>query len=92
MTQPQDSLRQPVEDVLASEIEARRGGTSPWSEQLRELGAIDRAMYQAVADTPTPRLDGVFRRLSTAGRRQGAAVRRPQCGPRTAAWNQMSHS
>ena len=27
---------------------------------------MDRAMYQAVADTPSPRLDGAFRRLSVA--------------------------
>jgi undecaprenyl-diphosphatase len=56
---------QTAEDALATGIEARRGA-SPWSEQLRELGAVDRAVYQAIADTPTPRLDGAFRRLSTA--------------------------
>ena len=66
MSQRTSTPPQTVEDALASGIEARRGGASPWSEQLRELGAIDRAMYQAVADTPTPRLDGAFRRLSTA--------------------------
>jgi undecaprenyl-diphosphatase len=58
--------RQTVSEALAGGIEARRGAASPWSEQLHELGAIDRAVYQAVADTPTPRLDGAMRRLSTA--------------------------
>ena len=33
---------------------------------LRELGAIDRAVYLAVAVTPSPELDSAFRRLSTA--------------------------
>ncbi len=31
---------------------------------LRQLGAIDRAVYSAVADTPTPDLDEPLRRLS----------------------------
>lgn len=66
MTEQTGETPQPtVEEELASRIEARRG-TSPWSEQLRELGAVDRAVYRAVADTPTPRLDGALRRISTA--------------------------
>lgn len=60
--------QQTVEDALATGIETRRGA-SPWSEHLRELGAIDRAVYQAIADTPTPRLDGALRRLSTTANR-----------------------
>jgi undecaprenyl-diphosphatase len=35
-------------------------------EALRELGAVDRAVYRAVARTPTARLDGPIRRLSRA--------------------------
>jgi undecaprenyl-diphosphatase len=66
MSDQSSAPRQTVEEALAGGIEARRGAASPWSEQLRELGAIDRAVYQAVADTPTPRLDGAMRRLSTA--------------------------
>jgi undecaprenyl-diphosphatase len=31
---------------------------------LRELGAVDRAVYRAIAGTPTPTLDEPFRRLS----------------------------
>jgi membrane-associated phospholipid phosphatase len=33
---------------------------------LGELVQVDRAVYSAIADTPTPRLDGAMRRLSTA--------------------------
>lgn len=33
---------------------------------LDELSALDRALYRAVADTPTPSLDAGLRRLSNA--------------------------
>ncbi len=33
---------------------------------IRELGALDRAVYEAVASTPTPSLDPAMRRLSWA--------------------------
>ena len=33
---------------------------------LRQLGALDRAVYQAIATVPTPALDEPFRRLSRA--------------------------
>ena len=36
------------------------------AEGLRELGAVDRAIYSAVASTPTPSLDEPLRRLSNA--------------------------
>src|SRR5208282_5879913 len=36
------------------------------AEGLRELGAVDRAVYSAVAATPTPFLDEPLRRLSNA--------------------------
>ena len=52
--------------TLARRVEARRGAESVWVEALRELGAVDRAVYQAVADTPTPELDAPVRRLSNA--------------------------
>jgi undecaprenyl-diphosphatase len=58
--------QQTVEDALARRVETRRGAGSPLTEALRELGAIDRAVYQAVAVTPSPVLDVAFRRLSTA--------------------------
>lgn len=33
---------------------------------MDELRAVDRAVYESIAVTPTPRLDGAFRRLSNA--------------------------
>ena len=36
-------------------MSARRGYGVPSAEALRELGAVDRAVYQAVARTPTQR-------------------------------------
>ncbi|MPV90556.1 phosphatase PAP2 family protein [Georgenia ruanii] len=36
---------------------------------LGELGALDRAVFQAVAQTPTPHLDDAFRRLSLVANR-----------------------
>lgn len=40
-------------------------------EGLRELGALDRAIYSAVAATPTPSLDEPLRRLSNAANNSG---------------------
>jgi undecaprenyl-diphosphatase len=65
MSEPIDTHKT-VEDALASRVEDRRGPGSPWAEALRELGAVDRAVYQAVAVTPTPHLDDGLRRLSKA--------------------------
>jgi membrane-associated phospholipid phosphatase len=52
---------------LADELE-RRGGPvrQRAAAALRELGAVDRAVYSAVAATPTPSLDEPLRRLSDA--------------------------
>jgi hypothetical protein len=58
--------QQSVADALARRVEARRGAASVWVEALRELGAVDRAVYEAVADTATPELDGPVRQLSNA--------------------------
>jgi undecaprenyl-diphosphatase len=55
-----------IGDALAGQVEARRGAASAPVEALRELGAIDRAVYAAVASTPTAQLDGPVRRLSHA--------------------------
>jgi undecaprenyl-diphosphatase len=55
-----------VEEALARRVEARRGAASPWAEALRELGAVDRAVYEAVARTPTSELDGAVRRVPNA--------------------------
>jgi membrane-associated phospholipid phosphatase len=53
-------------DALASRLESQQHAASGWAGALHELGALDRATYEAVADTPTPQLDGLFRRLSNA--------------------------
>jgi membrane-associated phospholipid phosphatase len=49
-----------VRQSLASRV------TSPWKQGLRELHAVDVAVYEAVARTPTPTLDGPIRRLSSS--------------------------
>ena len=58
--------RQTPEDALAQTLADRQGQGSAWVRALRELGAVDRAVYRAVADTPTPALDDHVRRLSNA--------------------------
>jgi membrane-associated phospholipid phosphatase len=69
-----DSARAPtagaagaVAQRLADEL-ARRGGPARQrpARWLRELSAVDRAIYSAVAATPTPSLDEPLRRLSDA--------------------------
>jgi len=52
---------------LADEL-VRQGGPvgQRAAEGLRELGALDKAIYSAVAATPTPSLDEPLRRLSNA--------------------------
>jgi len=56
-----------VAEQLAEGI-ARGGGQASQqvARELRELGAVDRAVYAAVAATPTPSLDEPLRRLSNA--------------------------
>ena len=66
MSEQAGKQQQTVADALAQRVEARRGTGSPWAEALRELGAVDQAVYQAVAHTPTPALDRPFRGLSNA--------------------------
>jgi len=57
---------------LADEL-ARGGGPARQqaAEWLRELGAVDRAVYSAVAATPTRSLDEPLRRLSNAANNSG---------------------
>jgi membrane-associated phospholipid phosphatase len=55
----QSGSREPV-------VEVPKPAAAAWAEVLRELGVMDRAVYRAVAETPSPTLDRVFRRLSTA--------------------------
>jgi membrane-associated phospholipid phosphatase len=63
MAEPVDR-RPTVEDALAHDLEHWRGPGSPWASALRELAALDRAIYRAVAVTPTPHLDDPLRQLS----------------------------
>jgi membrane-associated phospholipid phosphatase len=57
-----------VADALARRVPARRREPAAFSlaDGLRELGAVDRAVYEAVARTPTGNLDVPVRRLSGA--------------------------
>ena len=59
--------RESVADALARRVPDRQGPTAHvLVEALRELGAVDRAIYEAVARTPTGSLDGPVRQLSGA--------------------------
>ena len=58
-----------IGDSLARRVERRRGPAARRVEALRELGAVDEAVYTAVADTPTAVPDGPVRRLSNAANR-----------------------
>jgi membrane-associated phospholipid phosphatase len=62
----QAGRQQTVGDALARRVEARRGPASALAEALRELGAVDQAVYEAVVRTPTAELDDPVRRLSDA--------------------------
>jgi len=53
-------------EAAAERVEDRRGPSSVLSIALTELGAVDRAVYEAIARTPTPSLDEPLRRLSNA--------------------------
>ena len=66
MAQQAGRQQQTIGDALARRVEARRGPSARSVEALRELGEVDRAVYAAVADTPTEELDGPVRRLSEA--------------------------
>jgi membrane-associated phospholipid phosphatase len=59
--------RESVADALARRVPAPKGpAAGTLVDALRELGAVDRAVYEAVARTPTGTLDGPVRRLSGA--------------------------
>jgi undecaprenyl-diphosphatase len=53
-------------EAAADRVGETRGRASRWSVALEELGAVDRAAYEAIARTPTPSLDDPVRRLSNA--------------------------
>jgi membrane-associated phospholipid phosphatase len=55
----------PVEERLADILTTREGPVaSHLGNVLRQLSDLDRAIYTAIAETPTPDLDGPLRRLS----------------------------
>ncbi len=62
-----DSGAEAVADLIADEL-TRLGGPARQrvAEVLHQLGAIDRAVYAAVASVPAPALDAAMRRLSNA--------------------------
>src|SRR4029450_3271737 len=66
MAQQTGSQQETVADALARRVEARRGAASRWAESFRELGAVDRALYETVARTPTADLGEPVRRLADA--------------------------
>jgi membrane-associated phospholipid phosphatase len=66
MPPPAGRRERPVTEALAGPVEIRRGEASFWAKALREAGAVDRAVYEAVARTPTAELDVPLRRLSNA--------------------------
>jgi membrane-associated phospholipid phosphatase len=69
--EPTASPAEAVAQQLADEL-ARRGGPGRRAARgLRELGAVDRAVYSAVAATPTPSLDEPLRQLSNAANNSG---------------------
>jgi membrane-associated phospholipid phosphatase len=56
-----------VADALARRVPDRQGPAAHvLVEALREVGAVDRAVYEAIARTPTANLDGPVRQLSGA--------------------------
>jgi undecaprenyl-diphosphatase len=62
---PDQPTSSPPEERLADRLAATPGPRrSALAAALRELGEVDRAVYRAVAETPTPTLDGPLRRLS----------------------------
>jgi membrane-associated phospholipid phosphatase len=71
VTEPGEPVTQgpadPPSDRLADRLEARPVAPAPvLLRVLRELGDVDRAVYRAVAATPTPTIDGPLRRFTAA--------------------------
>jgi membrane-associated phospholipid phosphatase len=62
---PEPTPPAPPAERLADRLEARpTRRRSAAAVALHELGAIDRAVYRAIASTPTPTIDEPLRRLS----------------------------
>jgi membrane-associated phospholipid phosphatase len=61
---PEPTSSAPPAERLAERLEARPAPHRAAAVALHEFGAIDRAVYGAIASTPTPTLDEPLRRLS----------------------------
>jgi membrane-associated phospholipid phosphatase len=61
---PEPASTAPPAERLAERLEARPTSRRAATAALHELGALDRAVYRAIASTPTPTLDEPLRRLS----------------------------
>jgi hypothetical protein len=66
VSQPIGERKRTVEEALAQGMAGWSRVGSVLAKPLEELGTLDRAVYQAVAATSTPVLDGHFRQLSRA--------------------------
>jgi len=55
-----------VADRIADELTRFGGSEQRLTEMLRQVAAVDRAVYQAIARVPTPAFDQAMRRLSGA--------------------------
>jgi hypothetical protein len=65
--EPAAEAAEPAPQRLADRLTRLSGPARQQAAQgLRELGAVDQAVYSAVAATPTPSLDEPLRRLSDA--------------------------
>ncbi|MCZ6738622.1 MAG: phosphatase PAP2 family protein [Actinobacteria bacterium] len=57
----------PAAEVIAARLQqSARGGTERMLQWLQELGRLDRDLYAAIANVPTPTLDEPIRRLSNS--------------------------
>lgn len=58
---------EPAAEVIAARLQqSARGGTERLLQWLQELGRLDRELYAAIANVPTPTLDEPVRRLSNS--------------------------
>jgi undecaprenyl-diphosphatase len=63
----QEGPTQPPSERLADRLESGRSTPDPaLVRALRELAAVDKAVYRAVAATPTPTIDGPLRTFTNA--------------------------
>ena len=69
---PPEPLQEPPEERLAGRLEANpTPKRTAAARALHELAQVDKAVYRAVASTPTPTLDEPLRRLSNLANNSG---------------------